>query len=106
GTWRDRLQREDTLRWVKDQGVDVLITYCYKGFGLAIEREQWPDLRRFVDRAHDAGMRVFGYVQGRGLFQETLRAEVPDFDDWVARQHDGSPMRWAYYRLSPCLTSE
>ncbi len=105
--WRAHLESPQTLRGVKEAGGSVLITRFYKGFGPAVERRDWDSLKHFVDLAHEEGLQVRGYLQGRSLFGEFLFHEYPEARDWIARGYDGKRQHWggAYNRFAPCLTS-
>jgi hypothetical protein len=103
--WRNRLEHPDTLRPLADAGVTALVTWCYKGFGLEIESQQWPRLRKFIQTAHDLNLQVYGYTQGASLYMETLLAEQPAAAQWAARKFTGETATWGgqYYRVIPCL---
>lgn len=103
--WRQSLESTETLEAVRHAGGTVVMTRFYKGFGLATERRDWTTLRDFVERAHAAGVKVLGYLQGQSLFGEVLFNDYPEAVNWVARRRDGNPDTWggAYNRFAPCL---
>ncbi|HWL52572.1 MAG TPA: beta-galactosidase [Chthoniobacteraceae bacterium] len=106
--WRAALESRETLRAIREAGATIVITRFYKGFGPAVEREDWVSLKEYVSRAHEEGIKVSGYLQGRSLFGEFLFNERPQARDWIARERDGSEQCWgsAYNRFAPCLTSD
>lgn len=105
--WRRTLESKSCLESLAEVGATVLITRFYKGFGPELERKDWHSLRAYVQRAHEAGLAVWGYVQGCSLFGEFLFNEREDAAGWIARNPKGEPMLWTgtYNRYAPCLTS-
>ena len=106
--WRRRITSAETVKMLVECGVTIAVAHFYKGYGIQAESAEWPRLREFVGRCHEHGLKVWGYLQGGSLFYEALIEEAPEMMGWVARRYDGTPDTWggAYYRLSPCLTSE
>ena len=106
--WRARLESAACLQAVREAGGTILVTRFYKGFGPSVERADWKSLKRFVARAHDHDLKVWGYLQGQSIFGEFLFHEYPEAKDWIAHAFDGSLRTWggAYNRFAPCLTSE
>lgn len=106
--WRKRLVSDETIKFCVDNGINILVTEFYKGFGLAADSSEWPRLKDFILRAHEQGLKIIGYTQGNSIYYETLLAERPDAIDWFNMDYDGRFQTWAgiYYRRSPCLTSE
>lgn len=105
--WRDRLESENTLRRLADEGITLLITQFYKGMGPDLERPIWRSLEVFVERAARYHLDVLGYVQGHSLFGEFLFLERPEARNWMAQDRHGEPHVWgsAYNRFAPCLSS-
>lgn len=105
--WRQRMVSQQTIRMMVDSGVTLVVTHFYKGFGIDADSTEWPRLKKYVKDCQAAGLRVWGYVQGRSLYRETLFAECPEATDWVARKYDGTEQMWGgkYYRLAPCMTA-
>jgi len=105
--WREHLESKACLESLAQVGATVLVTRFYKGFGPEIEREDWPSLGRFVQRAHEVGIQVWGYLQGQSLFGEFLFNERPEASAWVAQTSSGTPQLWAgaYNRYAPCLSN-
>ncbi|MBN2290548.1 MAG: beta-galactosidase [Candidatus Glassbacteria bacterium] len=88
-----------TIRALKEAGVNMIITHFYKGLGP--EHEEW-DLqytRKLCDSARENGMRVGAYI-GSTLFSETLYRELPDSRNWTQVDNRGEPVVYAdqYFR--------
>ncbi len=105
--WRERLESAEALEAVRAAGGTVVMSRFYKGFGPEVERADWETLRGYVERAHEAGIKVLGYFQGQSLFGEFLFNERPEAVEWVARRYDGTLDTWggAYNRFAPCLAN-
>lgn len=105
--WEKRKFSNELIDAALDLGATVLITEFLKGFGRKLEEENWPKLKDFVDRCHDRGLKVWGYAQARSLYFETLANEVENWENWTAKNQDGTRQVFAqnYYRCAPCLTS-
>ncbi len=103
--WRKRLESVETLAAIRAAGATVVMTRFYKGMGPEVERPDWETLQTYVERAHEAGIKVLGYFQGRSLFGEYLFNERPEAVRWVARKRDGTVDTWggASNRFAPCL---
>lgn len=106
--WRERMVNKDTIQWMADSGISLVLTHFYKGFGMKVDGEEWPRVKEYVQECHAKGIKVWGYMQGQSMYQETFFAENPEGVDWVAKQYDGSDRTWgrAYNRLAPCLTAQ
>jgi len=57
------------------------------------------------------GIKVLAYVQFGTLYFEVMRNEIPNLEDWAARDINGRPIPYIdnpvdYYRWMPCLTQE
>lgn len=105
--WRARVTSRENARFMAECGITVAMTHFYKGFGVQAEAAEWGRLREFIANCYAEGVKVWGYVQGRSLFLETLLAERPDAEGWAARDWGGALQTWggSYYRAAPCLTS-
>lgn len=103
--WRNRIESDEVLRHLADQGMTALITQFYKGMGPEVERPTWSGIANFVKRANHYNLDVWGYVQGHSLFGEFIFPTRPEAREWVARDYDGRPHQWgaAYHRFAPCL---
>lgn len=103
--WDQRKFSNDLIAQAEDLGATILITEFFKGFGRALESENWPRLQDFVARCHQRGLKVWGYAQTRSLYFETLATEVPDWASWVAQTYEGRRQTFGktYFRCAPCL---
>jgi hypothetical protein len=85
---------------LKDLGVNFVMMHCYKGAGLAAERESMLDAVRFAELCRDAGLRVGVYNYSGAFLWEPLLKEVPQAEDWVLLDERGKPLTYgsATYR--------
>ncbi|HEY3840619.1 MAG TPA: hypothetical protein VGL72_28800 [Bryobacteraceae bacterium] len=107
----ERDQSEDTIRGLKNAGVEVFHTHFYKGFGMAAEMPEMRDSIKAAAFAHSLGMRVDLYIQWNTLMYETFFAEEPRAKDWVQRDAVGRPIMLTYgfqqsYRYRPCFKNQ
>lgn len=105
--WRKRLEAKECMETIAKAGTSVIVTRFYKGFGPELEAKEWPSLKRFISNAHEAELKVWGYLQGQSLFGEFLFNERPEARNWVAHTFEGKPVLWAgaYNRFAPCLAN-
>ena len=92
----ERAQSEETIRRLKEQGVEVFHTHLYKGFGMAAEKSEMEDTRRAAEIAHRYGLKVDTYIQWNSLMYETFFAEEPGAKDWIQRDAAGQPITLDY----------
>jgi hypothetical protein len=107
----EKAQSEETIRGLKDAGVEVFHTHLYKGFGMAAELSEMQDTVRAAAFAHRLGMKVDTYIQWNTMMYETFFAEVPRAKDWVQRDAVGRPIMLTYgfqqaYRYRPCFKNQ
>src|ERR1017187_3638253 len=107
----EKAQSEETIRALKDAGVEVFHTHLYKGFGMAAEMPEMQDTVRVAAFAHRLGMKVDTYIQWNTLMYETFFAEEPRAKDWVQRDPVGRPIMLSYgfqhaYRYRPCFKNQ
>jgi hypothetical protein len=100
---RDAYLREHSPEMVarlKDLGVNFVMMHCYKGAGLATERESMADAVRFAGICRSAGLRVGVYNYSGAFLWEPLFQEVPHAADWVLLEENGKPRTYgsATYR--------
>lgn len=100
---RDAYLREhgpEMIARLKDLGVNFVMMHCYKGAGLAAERESMADAVKFAKLCHDAGSHVGVYAYSGAFLWEPLFREVPQARDWVLLGEDGKPRTYdnAAYR--------
>jgi hypothetical protein len=107
----ERNQSEETIRGLKEAGVEVFHTHLYKGFGMAAEMPEMQDTVRAAAFAHSIGMKVDTYIQWNTLMYETFFAEEPRAKDWVQRDSLGRPIMLQYgfqqaFRYRPCFKNQ
>ena len=100
----DRLHSEELMKKAADAGVNLIYCHYFKGFGLRHEHDNMERTKEIVRNAHRYGVKVIGYCTFGTLVSETMPDEIPDFDDWIARKPDGSPVAYPgqEFRPSPC----
>ncbi len=101
---------EETIRRLKEQGVEVFHTHLYKGAGMAHEREDMEDTRRSAAFAHRLGLKVDTYVQWNTMIYEPFFAEEPRAQNWIQRNASGRPVMLTYgyqqsFRYRPCFAN-
>ncbi len=95
---------EAAARKLKAQGVNLVVTNFYKGFGLKTEAADIDATRRFVESAHRHGLRVGGYI-GASMMYETFFDEEPAAEDWKQVDERGGPVLYhpsQPYRYMAC----
>lgn len=106
-----RLQSEETLRRLRDQGVEVFHTHLYKGGGMAHERPEMEETKKVAAMAHRLGLKVDTYIQWNTLMYETFFAEEPRAQNWIQRDAQGRPILLTYgyqqsFRYRPCFANQ
>jgi len=98
------------LRRLKREGVNLIRTHFFKGFGLEAERDEIKLTRELARSAHELGMLVETYIQFGSIMYETFFLEKPEARDWIQLDQDGRPMRLCYdaqsFRFLPCYNNE
>lgn len=107
----EHAQSEDTIRQMKEQGVEVFHTHLYKGFGMVAEKPEMEDTIRATAIAHRLGMKVDTYVQWDTLMYETFFAEEPRAQRWIQCDAYGQPIMLEYgyqqsFRYRPCFSNQ
>ncbi len=107
----EREQSEETIRRLKEQGVEVFHTHLYKGFGMVAEKPEMEETKRAVEIAHQYGMKVDTYIQWNTMMYETFFAEEPRAKDWIQRNIVGRPILLTYgyqqsFRYRPCFANQ
>ena len=95
---------QQSVRRLKELGVNMAILNLHKGFGLKAEAEDMQATRDFVKLAHQEGIRVGGYI-GATMAFETFFAEEPDARDWTQVDEFGRPIYYNQeqtFRYSAC----
>lgn len=107
--WYDRLHGEELIAQAAEMGINTIYTHFFKGFGLVHEHDDMERMREFIRYAHAHGVEVIGYCQLGTLYYETMLDEVPDLEDWIARDRNGDFLTYGglphYYRWRPCFES-
>ena len=89
---RDAYLREhspEMIARLKDLGVNFIMMHCYKGAGMAAERQSMADAVKFAKLCHDAGLRVGVYNYSGAFLWEPLFKEIPQAKDWVLLDENG-----------------
>lgn len=85
---------------LKDLGVNFVMMHCYKGAGMAAERESMADAVKFAKLCHDADLHVGVYNYSGAFLWEPLFKEIPHAKDWILLDENGKPRTYgrATYR--------
>ena len=111
---------EGSAKWVKDWldwwdakapetmhvlGLNGLHSRFYKGMGWEVEKDDFPNVQKFVRNCHAHGVKALAYVQFCTLYPEFMRREIPAIDDWATVDWQGNKNLWGgqYFRWTPCL---
>ncbi|MFC1614543.1 beta-galactosidase trimerization domain-containing protein [Gemmatimonadota bacterium] len=99
---------ENTVLDYRDEGVEVFHSHGYKGFGFEAEKDEMAMLKDLSKLVHKHGMKLDTYCQVMTLVPETFFAEEPRAENWVQRDHLGTPILLTYgyqhsYRYKPNL---
>ncbi|MFC1558638.1 hypothetical protein ACFL40_04705 [candidate division KSB1 bacterium] len=82
---------EDTVKKLKEMGVNYIMTHFYKGFGLEAEREDIEYAKKMAGFCRKYGIRVGVYIGGVMAY-ETLFLEKPQAKEWIRRDENGRPL--------------
>ena len=95
-----REHSDEMIQQLKALGVTFVMTHCYKGGGLKLERDSMADAVDFAERCHKAGLHIGTYTYSGAFIWETLFGEIPEAKDWVLLDEDGKPLPYgsATYR--------
>ena len=90
---------------MEEVGLNFLHSRFYKGMGWEVEKDDFPNVQRFVRNCHAHGVRALAYVQFCTLYPEFMRREIPAIDDWATVDWQGNKNLWGgqYFRWAPCL---
>ncbi len=80
---------QEMVSALKALGVNFVIMHCYKGAGLAAEKESMGDAARFSALCHEAGLRVGVYTYSGAFLWEPFFKERPDAEQWVLLNEHG-----------------
>ena len=106
--WYRALHDEATVKAAAELGINCIVTHFIKGFGLAHEMEDVKLTADLVEKCHQHGIKVFGYLQYGSIFHETFYLDYPDAKNWIALNEDGTPLLWcnSKSRYMPCIESQ
>lgn len=90
----EREHSPEMVAKLKSLGVNFVMMHCYKGGGMEAERESMADAVKFSRLCHDAGLRVGCYTYSGAFIWELFFQEMPQAQDWLVRNPDGSPLTY------------
>ncbi|MCK4967330.1 beta-galactosidase, partial [bacterium] len=82
---------EETVKKLKNLGVNFVMTHAYKGFGLEAEKEDMKYAKQLAELCRKYGIRVGAYI-GNTMMFETLFLEEPGAEEWIQRDENGKPV--------------
>ena len=90
---------------MEEVGLNFLHSRFYKGMGWEMEKDDFPNVQKFVRNCHAHGVKALAYVQFCTLYPEFMRREIPNIDDWATVDWQGNKNLWGgqYFRWTPCL---
>ena len=90
---------------MEELGLNFLHSRFYKGMGWEREKDDFPNVKKFVRNCHAHGVKALAYVQFCTLYPELMRKEIPAIDDWASVDWQGKKNLWGgqYFRWTPCL---
>ena len=90
---------------MEELGLNFLHSRFYKGMGWEMEKDDFPNVKKFVRNCHAHGVKALAYVQFCTLYPELMRKEIPAIDDWASVDWQGKKNLWGgqYFRWTPCL---
>lgn len=96
----EREHSPEMIERLKVLGVNFVMTHCYKGGGLNLERQGMADAAAFAKRCHEAGLHVGTYTFSGAFLWEPMFQENPQAAGWVLQHEDGKPITYgsAAYR--------
>ncbi|MBO5008192.1 MAG: beta-galactosidase [Clostridia bacterium] len=106
--WQDRLRTEECIKKAADDGINIIYTNYFKGFGLEYEKEEIEKTKILTEIAHKYNIKVLGYCQLDSIYYETFLAEDSNAKKMAALKPDGTFQIWgdSYYRWSVCYNSK
>jgi hypothetical protein len=76
---------------LKALGVNFVMTHCYKGGGLELERGGMADAAEFAERCREAGLHIGVYAYSGAFMWEPLFKEIPAAESWILLDENGKP---------------
>ena len=102
--WFNWWDSEDCPKLMESLGLNWLLCRFYKGMGWEEEKKDFPNVMRFVENCHRHGVKALAYVQFSTLYPETMSKEIPDIENWAARDASGALYFYSrYFRWEPCF---
>lgn len=94
--WTDEERYADSVEYssaafarIRSLGCNHIVLPFAKGYGRAAVPEDLASLRRSIQRARQAGLRVGTYIQCTSVVPELLACEHPDIETLLARDESG-----------------
>lgn len=107
--WHHWYDSEECVRAIAETGADLLHCRFYKGMGWQAEKADFPAVVAFAKRCRAHNIRVLAYVQYATLYYEIMSREIPNLEDWAARDENGSFYPYCdnsnYFRWMPCVNN-
>ena len=105
----NRLHTEETVRNLAKNGCNLIRMHFFKGSGYKFETEERQLVKPFSQWCKKYGVKLQLYIQFGTIAGDTYADEVPNYLDWVQKDHRGEPIRLPYghqhNRYHPCLNS-
>jgi len=98
--------REYTRKMIsklKELGVNLVMTHCYKGAGYETERESMAEAVEFSRRLREAGLRVAVYNYSGAFIWELLYKEHPQAKQWALLDAEGKPIPYFSGKTYRCF---
>ncbi|PCJ52280.1 MAG: hypothetical protein COA79_24440 [Planctomycetota bacterium] len=86
---------DENLDCLEKLGVSRVQIACAKGFGLEYEKPLIERAAKFAEKAKKRGIETSAYIQGFPIYYETFLLEVPEAENWFARNQHGSYIPWS-----------
>ena len=90
----DREHSPEMIEQLKSLGVNFIMMHCYKGLGLAAEKESMADAVQFSRLCHKANVKVGVYNYSGSFLWEPFFKEVPQAKDWILLDETGNPITY------------
>ena len=106
--WMDWFDAESPAL-MQDLGLNWLHCRFYKGMGWEEEKQDFLNVKRFVENCHRHGVHALAYVQFSTLYPEAMKHEIPNLDEWAQVGTDGQKLIYhdgSYFRWRPCATCD
>ncbi len=108
--WHHWYDSEECVKAIEETGSNLLHCRFYKGMGWEFEKADFPAVRSFAERCRKHNIKVLAYVQYATLYYEMMTEEIPDLEDWAARDEHGDFYHYGttgdYFRWMPCVNNK